>query len=141
MPCQVLDRLGIHSGVDQVRYIRVAEQVRCYREIDGVNNARLVPTLLPEFQRDLLFDGLAIHVFVERPLPSAADLDVVPDPDETVRSVRIQLYLRYLFSSPSCSLKYTGSSFHLFLRNVMGRLSSFDKTFFGGKTIPQWFSV
>ena len=82
MPCQVLDRFGIHSGVDQVRDIRVAQQVRCYREIDGINNTRLVPALLTELQIDLLLNGLSVHVFVERPFSRAADLDIVPDPDE-----------------------------------------------------------
>ena len=68
--------------MDQVRDIRVAQQVRCYREIDGVNYTRLVPALLPELQSDFLLDGLSVHVFIKRPFPGAADLDVIPDPDE-----------------------------------------------------------
>ncbi len=82
MPCQMLNRFGIHSGVDQVRDIRVAKKVRRYRKIDGIDYTRLVPTLLPEFQSDLLLDGLSVHVFVECPFSDAADLDIVPDPYE-----------------------------------------------------------
>ena len=82
MPCQVLNCLRIHSGVDQVRDIRVAQQVRCCREIDSVDYTRLVPALLSELKSDLLLDGLTVHVFIECPFPGAAYLDVVPDPDE-----------------------------------------------------------
>ena len=39
-------------------------------------------SMLPELQSDLLLDGLSVHVFVERPFSCAADLDIVPDPDE-----------------------------------------------------------
>ena len=69
------------------------QQVRCYRKIDGVDYTRLVPALLPELQSDLLLDGLSVHVFVERPFSSAADLDIVPDPDELrIASAEIYLY-------------------------------------------------
>ena len=58
MPCQVLDRFGIHSGVDQVRDIRVAQQVRCYREIYGIND---ITTLLCTLPYKLLYASSLRH--------------------------------------------------------------------------------
>ena len=75
MPCQVLDRFGIDSGVDQIRDIRVAQQVRSYRKTDSVHNTRLVPALLPASLQALL-----ICSFLVICLSSEDDLnDLHPD--------------------------------------------------------------
>ena len=50
MTRQVLDRLRIHTGVDQVRDIGMPKKMRCHIEINRVNYIRPVVAALAEFR-------------------------------------------------------------------------------------------
>ncbi len=42
MPCKMLDRFGIHSGMDQVGNIRVAKQMWRHQKVDSIHNKAII---------------------------------------------------------------------------------------------------
>ena len=82
MTGQVLDRLRIYAGMDQVGDIGVTQLMRRDLEVQAVNDVLAVHASLARFRLKLLLDRLPIHVLVQRPFLRTTDPDIVPDPVE-----------------------------------------------------------
>ena len=82
MSRQILNSFRVYTGMYKIGDIRVPKLMRCHLKIQAINQILTVDAFLPKFRFELFLDRLTIHIPRKGPFFSAANLDIIPDPDK-----------------------------------------------------------